>query len=61
MINNKQFLISDDPITDNAFLSYPLCTDQYLSVHKNLNVQMEITENNKVKFALMGFAFECNP
>lgn len=61
MINNKQFLISDDPITDNAFLSYPLCTDQYLSVHKNLNVQMEIAENNKVKFALMGFAFECNP
>lgn len=60
MINSRQYIIAANPIQKQGFISYLLCTGQYLSVSKDLHIQLEMDSQNTLTFALMGYAFECD-
>jgi len=57
MVNNKQYIIMDEPFHEQDFISVPLSNGKVLSYHNNLPVYIKM-QKDKAKYCLLGYVYQ---
>lgn len=60
MVNNKQYVIMDEPFMEQDFLHIPLYGGKVLSYHKNLPAQVKMCDD-KLQYCLLGYVYQVDP